>query len=703
MRPLLAAIVLVALGSASAQTPRLDRYGDPLPAGAAARLGSLRLLCAEDVGKVVFTPDGRIVGAVQREREHLTQFWEVATGRAAPAPADTRFIQADAERRRKQWQGCSRRLRDANPTLIDDDVQLGAESPDGSLIVTKSREGPLRIWDGRTLKELPAWSGQTKERMDSLAYASDGKTLAATSPQFTQVWDVGAGKLRHTLPGLGWQSFASTFSPDGKILAVADGQQVTLWNVATGTPLHEFGHTYSIDALAFSPDGESLISGASYTDRFIHRWNPRTGECLSTWRGHTSAVYALAMSRDGKRAISAGYDGTCRLWEVATGTELGRIGKHAKPIWSADLSPDGRTVATVENDRAILWRVDGTEPLQSFSHDGKRVMDLAFSPDGRHLLTRTDDQPGALRIWDLGKGAEHRRLTSPSGASISRFAVSRDGRQVATEERAGVIHVWNFETGRLTRTVTITVGEMPRSTKWAHVVFSSDGRCLALGSSDATIRLIELATGQERQRWEGHKRGVTKLLFSPDGAMLATGSWDRTILVWDVFAVPAAAPTELVPLWDDLKRDGPKSFGAMRKLLAAGDSAVAFFAERLRPAPAIDAKRIAGLVADLDSDRFAAREKASVELAALGDAAEAALLNVLKGSATLETKRRAETLLAKLAEPSGERLQDIRAVEILERLATPAARSVLKTLAAGAADTPKTRDAEASLRRLEHR
>src|SRR4029077_16149036 len=109
---------------------------------------------------------------------------------------------------------------------------------------------------------------QKKGRIDSLALSPDGKMLAATSPQFTQVWETESGKLLHKLPGLGWQSFGSTFSPDSKILGVADGRVVTLWNAKSGTPLHDFGHTYTIRALGFTPDGKSLISGASYTDRF---------------------------------------------------------------------------------------------------------------------------------------------------------------------------------------------------------------------------------------------------------------------------------------------------------------------------------------------------------------------------------------------------------------------------------------------------
>src|SRR3954468_17384176 len=97
MKRLLSMVVLLGLGAARADPPRLDRYGDALPPGAVARLGSLRLLCAGDLANVVFAPDGRTVAAVVRNGS--PQFWESATGRAAPAPANARFVQEDSDRR----------------------------------------------------------------------------------------------------------------------------------------------------------------------------------------------------------------------------------------------------------------------------------------------------------------------------------------------------------------------------------------------------------------------------------------------------------------------------------------------------------------------------------------------------------------------------------------------------------------------------
>jgi WD40 repeat protein len=701
MKHVLGTIVLLVLGTAAADPPRADRYGDPLPPGAIARLGSLRLLCADDVANVVFTPDGRVVAAVQRNGP--VQFWEAATGKAAPEPADVRFVKEDKERRRDQLQDAARRLRAANPDLTVDDLRVAVPSPDGALIVTSSQQTPFRVWDGRALNELPAWTGRTKDRTTYVAFSPDGKLMAATTWSSTQLWEVGPGRLRHTVPALGAQSFATTFSPDGKTLAVADGNVVTLWDIATGTPVHDFGHTYLVGALAFAPDGRSLISGASFTDRLIHRWDPRTGERLATWRGHTSAVYALAVTRDGRRAMSASHDGTCRLWDIATGREIGRVGEHSTAIRSADLAADDRTVATVAGDQSLLWEVGGTKPLRTFGHADGRVMQVALTPDVRYLLTRTNGTPGVVHVWNAGTGAEIRRLAPESGRSIGGFALSRDGRQVATVEGGDVIGLWDLESGRRTRMLSVTVAEVPRSTKWALAAFSPDGRCLAVGASDGSVRLVEVASGDERRRWDGHKGGVMKLLFSPDGALLASGSWDRTVLVWDVLPVPTVPPPDLTPLWSELGGEAATAFAAMLKLHSAGDRAVALLAGHVQPAPAADTTRIADLVADLDNERFAVREKASGELTKFGEAAEASLRDALKGSLSAEATRRVEIVLAKIAQPSGDRIRTLRAIEVLEHLATAEARTSLRTLAAGAPHAAATKDAEAALQRLAHR
>jgi hypothetical protein len=142
--------------------------------------------------------------------------------------------------------------------------------------------------------------------------------------------------------------------------------------------------------------------------------------------------------------------------------------------------------------------------------------------------------------------------------------------------------------------------------------------------------------------------------------------------------------------------------------VAAGEQAVPWLRERLRPVPAVPARRIAELVAELDNPRFKVRDKAARELEQLEDMAKVALQGALaagpaSGKPSEEFRRRVETLLKKLEEPltSVERLRAVRAVEVLEQIATLAAQQELRRLARGAPAARLTREAAAALRRAE--
>ena len=162
---------------------------------------------------------------------------------------------------------------------------------------------------------------------------------------------------------------------------------------------------------------------------------------------------------------------------------------------------------------------------------------------------------------------------------------------------------------------------------------------------------------------------------------------------------------ELEALWTDLgSEDAPRGYRAICSL-RAGTQALAFFRERLRPAPPADSGRVARLIADLDDERFAVREKATTELEKLGKEIEPALHKALQGKPSLEVRRRIDRLLEKLesAAPSPEQLRLLRALEVLEHIGTPEARELLRTLAKGASGARLTQEAKASLDRLANR
>jgi hypothetical protein len=165
-------------------------------------------------------------------------------------------------------------------------------------------------------------------------------------------------------------------------------------------------------------------------------------------------------------------------------------------------------------------------------------------------------------------------------------------------------------------------------------------------------------------------------------------------------------PKDLNRLWTDLS-DGnaARAFQAVRTLAAIPERTVPLLAERLQPVPRPDERKVQRWLADLDSDQFRMRERASAELTRLQEAARQALQGAAARELSAEARRRVERLLTKLdeTETATERLQMLRAVEVLERVGSPAARGVLQTLSEGQPEARKTEEARTALQRLTRR
>lgn len=247
------------------------------------------------------------------------------------------------------------------------------------MLVSTGSDTTVRLWDAATGRELRQLTGVEKSWFSSVAFAPDGRLVAADS------------SLSHD----------------------TTAHLIYLWDAATGKLLHRLvGHDKLVQAVAFSPDGQLLLS-ASW-DNTLALWGPVTGKEVRRLKGHTKGVRTAAFSPDGRLLASAGQDGTVRLWEVQTGSEIRTL-----EAWASSLvfSPDGRMLASVngllwnnvEPDNKIrLWDVLTGEPVARLAGHPDGVSLLLFSPDGKVLVSGSDDS--TLLSWDVSAYQKDRRL-----------------------------------------------------------------------------------------------------------------------------------------------------------------------------------------------------------------------------------------------------------------------------------------------------
>jgi hypothetical protein len=238
-----------------------------------------------------------------------------------------------------------------------------------------------------------------------------------------------------------------------------------------------------------------------------------------------------------------------------------------------------------------------------------------------------------------------------------------------------------------------------------HLTFSPDGRLLAT-SDGAVTHLWEVATGKEIRSFRGHRGDILSLAFAADGRRLATGSIDTTVLLWDLASPPAGGREDkaLATWWNDLADADPvRAYAAVWRLAGVPEKSVPLLRRHLKPVAEDDVEEIRQAVADLDSESFAVRAKASGRLRELGLSAELALRQELEKKVSLEVRRRIEQVLGEIRgrPANGESLRLLRALAVLEYAGMSEARRLLRELADGAAGAWLTREARAACARLD--
>lgn len=397
------------------------------------------------------------------------------------------------------------------------DIKSVAFSPDGRLVTGASSEGKILRWNADT-SELRSIIGNEKiSTLFSAVFSEDGAKLVSVGRrEKIHVWNLGDETTSPSMTGIdpnfkNGQLTAIALSRDRRFLATAIHEwkkvyPIQMWNADTGSHLLSLtGHPQRIKFLALSPDGKTL---ASCDYESIHLWNVDTATHRATFKAPGTGFSALIFSPNGKLLASGCGDGSVRLWN-ATAKQQGFGGKIGQFLPTLMLKEHKEDVST-----------------------------LAFSPNGKKLLTGSDD--GTIRAWDTTTGKQKFTCTGHLDRVLGIAASEQEGILSSVHSWSWYTQIlhWNLDTGnRLlvtypTKTISETIS--PNATTLAITEWSGKNK----------LRLWDISGKRIRATLEGHEYPSKALnfvfAFSSDGKRLASAALEQynIIHLWDIPMTP---------------------------------------------------------------------------------------------------------------------------------------------------------------------
>jgi len=290
--------------------------------------------------------------------------------------------------------------------------------------------------------------------------------------------------------------YSAAISTDGtRLVSSSKDETICIWDIKTRKVVGPITATSPIYSVAFSRNGEEIISSHLETP-FIRMWNARTGMPeYCSFQGHQSTVYSLTYSPDGRRIASASFDRTIRIWDKYGASLVGPMEGHEDFVSSVAFSPCGQRVATGSGDKSIrVWDSEtGRCLVGPWNGHTRSICSVAFSPDGKWIVSGSDDH--TVRIWD--SMTSKKSVLSPVSrcftghtSDVMSVTFSADGRYILSGSRDGTIRIWNFETGK-----TVTTLRMSQESDDLEAVYcitiSPKGNHIAAGTANGMVYMWE--------------------------------------------------------------------------------------------------------------------------------------------------------------------------------------------------------------------
>lgn len=405
-----------------------------------------------------------------------------------------------------------------------------AYSPDSTILAVASSTGTW-LYDSNSGNEL-ALLTKNREGTNSVGFSPDGKTLAtACGNKLVRVWNVETRKLIHTFFGLRRDIIGVHFSSNGNTLAGWSDYGMRIWDIEKSVFKQDMNmHLERQSDITFHKDRISIVNGNYKTIRY-HDFGIETKKEKKDGHeindAHKEWITCVSFSPDGTMIASGSRDKTVRLWNAETETLHKTLKGHRKPILSLTFSHDGSSIASTSEDKTIrVWHVATGRRKHTFKTNSEHLHRISFSPNGETLASVSRD--GIIHQWDLNTGKHKNTIVGHGGGFASKNIVfSKDKITAATTYGKNNMILYDLNTQEVQ---TILTGHKKQVYSLS---FSPDGKTLASGGLDKTIRLWTVATGEHKKTLRGHTDQVSHIMFKDDATLISYGN-DKMVRLWDV-------------------------------------------------------------------------------------------------------------------------------------------------------------------------